>query len=81
MYQPPAASTMVFDSAVSLCSNYPFVVSSFDSEGDESDDELFDFSIIRELLIDPNDVMTGEMIGEGGYSIVYKGLCVSSLSY
>ncbi|XP_010503739.1 PREDICTED: G-type lectin S-receptor-like serine/threonine-protein kinase At1g61370 [Camelina sativa] len=36
--------------------------------------EKFNFSINRELLLNPNDVSVGEMIGEGGYSIVYKGL-------
>jgi len=46
----------------------------------ESDDEPFHFSISRELLLDRNDVVVGEMIGEGAYSIVYKGLCVSSLA-
>ncbi|AEE78702.1 Protein kinase superfamily protein [Arabidopsis thaliana] len=40
----------------------------------ESDDEPFHFSISRELLLDRNDVVVGEMIGEGAYSIVYKGL-------
>ncbi|XP_010515441.1 PREDICTED: probable LRR receptor-like serine/threonine-protein kinase At1g53440 [Camelina sativa] len=36
--------------------------------------EKFNFSISRELLLNPNDVLVGEMIGEGGYSIFYKGL-------
>ncbi|XP_019085562.1 PREDICTED: cysteine-rich receptor-like protein kinase 38 [Camelina sativa] len=36
--------------------------------------EKFNFSISRELLLNPNDVSVGEMIGEGGYSILYKGL-------
>ncbi|XP_010431228.1 PREDICTED: serine/threonine-protein kinase STY17-like [Camelina sativa] len=34
----------------------------------------FNFSISRELLLNPNDVSVGEMIGEGSHSIVYKGL-------
>ncbi|XP_010431225.1 PREDICTED: serine/threonine-protein kinase STY17-like [Camelina sativa] len=34
----------------------------------------FNFSISRELLLNPNDVSVGEMIGEGNHSIVYKGL-------
>ncbi|XP_010431224.1 PREDICTED: serine/threonine-protein kinase STY17-like [Camelina sativa] len=34
----------------------------------------FNFSISRELLLNPSDVSVGEMIGEGGHSIVYKGL-------
>ncbi|EFH54023.1 hypothetical protein ARALYDRAFT_348178 [Arabidopsis lyrata subsp. lyrata] len=40
----------------------------------ESDVEPFDFSISKELLLHRSDVLVGEMIGEGAYSIVYKGL-------
>ncbi|XP_010412701.1 PREDICTED: serine/threonine-protein kinase STY17-like [Camelina sativa] len=36
--------------------------------------EKFKFRISGELLLNPNDVLVGEMIGEGGHSIVYKGL-------
>ncbi|CAN8278619.1 unnamed protein product [Cochlearia groenlandica] len=59
---------------MSLYQSYPFALPSFDSEGYESDDEQFTFGISRDLLISQNDVVLGEMIGEGGYSIVYKGL-------
>ncbi|XP_010547492.1 PREDICTED: serine/threonine-protein kinase HT1-like [Tarenaya hassleriana] len=60
--------------------NFPFVMSSygfksFNSEesGNGSDDQ-FAFSISPDLLLDPNDVVPMEMIGEGGHSIVYHGL-------
>ncbi|ESQ45462.1 hypothetical protein EUTSA_v10011053mg [Eutrema salsugineum] len=65
---------MAVASAMTLYPNYPFFLSPSDPERVEYVDNSFDFNIGRELLLDPNDIVTREMIGEGGYSIVYKGL-------
>jgi len=72
---------MAISPTMMLNANYPFFMSAFgsDDNNDESDNQ-FDFNISRELLLNPKDIMRGEMIGEGGNSIVYKGRCVSSLS-
>lgn len=70
---------MAIASTVMLNPNYPFLMSSFGSDDNESN-EQFEFNISKELLLDPKDVVVGEMIGEGANSIVYKGLCVSPLS-
>ncbi|CAH8268165.1 unnamed protein product [Arabidopsis lyrata] len=56
-----------------LYPNYPFFMSAFGSDDNDSGDH-FDFNISKELLLNPKNIMLGEMIGEGGNSIVYKGL-------
>ncbi|CAH2064452.1 unnamed protein product [Thlaspi arvense] len=67
--------TMAIPSAMSLYPNHPFVLSSVGSESYERRYEnQFAFSISRELLLNPDDIVIGEMIGEGGNSVVYEGL-------
>lgn len=76
------AQTIAIESAMPLHPNYPFLMSSFDSDGYESgDNDHFDFTISRESLLDPDDIVMGDMIGEGSTSVVYTGLYVSSLSH
>lgn len=75
------AQTIAIESAMPLHPSYPFLTSSFDSDGYESgDSKHFDFTISRESLLDPDDIVMGDMIGEGGNSVVYTGLYASSLS-
>lgn len=72
------AQTMAIESAIPLHPNYPFLTTSFDSDGYEScDNNHFNFTISRESLLDPDDIVMGDMIGEGGNSVVYTGLYVS----
>ncbi|CAA7019407.1 unnamed protein product [Microthlaspi erraticum] len=66
--------TVATASTMSLSPSFPLVVSSFNYEGDDEAEEQFEFSIGEELLLDPNDIVIGELIGEGGYSMVFKGL-------
>ncbi|KAL0714048.1 hypothetical protein Bca4012_021026 [Brassica carinata] len=69
------AQTMAIESAIPLHPNYPFLTTSFDSDGYEScDNNHFNFTISRESLLDPDDIVMGDMIGEGGNSVVYTGL-------
>ncbi|CAE6075769.1 unnamed protein product [Arabidopsis arenosa] len=71
MYQ--RAPTMAIAPTMMLYPNYPFFMSAFGSDENESGDQ-FDFNISRGLLLNPKDITWGEMIGEGGNSIVYQGL-------
>ncbi|CAN8268190.1 unnamed protein product [Cochlearia groenlandica] len=71
---PTLASSMMFQP------NIPFVFSYY-SGSDSTDDNIsnvsdndFDFSISNDLILNPNDIVLGEMIGEGAHSIVHKGL-------
>ncbi|KAF8098441.1 hypothetical protein N665_0266s0009 [Sinapis alba] len=70
------AQTIAIESAMPLHPNYPFLMSSFDSDGYESagDNNHFEFTISRESLLDPNDIVMGDMIGQGSNSVVYTGL-------
>lgn len=52
-----------------------------DDDDDDEDEEEFVFNIDQSLLVDPRRVLFEKMIGEGSYSIVYKGLWVSSSSF
>ncbi|EOA23376.1 hypothetical protein CARUB_v100186520mg, partial [Capsella rubella] len=61
-----ATKTMVFP-------NYPFFMSAFGSDENESNSEPFNFTIRRELLLDPKEVWMGQRIGEGANSLVHKG--------
>lgn len=49
-----------------------------DDDDDEQYDNDFVFEIDESVLVDPRSVLLEKMIGEGSYSIVYKGLWVSS---
>ncbi|KAJ4714464.1 Protein kinase [Melia azedarach] len=44
-----------------------------DDDDDDEDEEEFVFNIDQSLLVDPRRVLFEKMIGEGSYSIVYKG--------
>ncbi|KAG7560361.1 Serine-threonine/tyrosine-protein kinase catalytic domain [Arabidopsis thaliana x Arabidopsis arenosa] len=57
-----------------LYPNYPFFMSAFGSDDNDESGDQFDFNISRELLLNPKNIMLGEMIGEGSNSIVYQGL-------